>query len=122
MLSLAIHLEKEKSLTANYELSQADRERLSTGQLTAAKFEEVRQKALAGEIDMTPEELEQINKDLQEERNSGFTKGIQLSRVSGDLDFTSDEDAEVGRLQHDEGALKAAKKHQMENVDGWIKD
>jgi hypothetical protein len=121
MISLAMHLEKDKSLTSLYELSQADRERLSAGQSTAAKFEEIRGRALAGEINLTQEDLERINRELAEDRNSGFTKGIELSRVSGDLDFTSDEDA-IGNAFNDEEAVKIAKKYQMENVDGWIKD
>ena len=46
-------------------------------------------------------------------------KGIELSRVSGELDFTDDEDDISAR---DPEAKKLAEQFKIENVQAWIKD
>ena len=50
-------------------------------------------------------------------------KGIELSRVSGDLDFTDDEEEENAKfLERDPEAKRMADLVKMENVQAWIKD
>ena len=46
-------------------------------------------------------------------------KGIELSRVSGELDFTDDDDDISAR---DPEAKKLAEQFKIENVQAWIKD
>ena len=46
------------------------------------------------------------------------TKGLELSRVSGDLDFSDDEDI----LEKDPEAKRLAEKNNYQNVLAWIKD
>lgn len=45
-------------------------------------------------------------------------KGIELSRVSGDLDFSEDD----VNLDNDSEAKRQAEKVKFENVQAWIKD
>ena len=60
---------------------------------------------------------------LEESGGSPFAaKGIELSRVSGDLDFTDDEEDNDRLLQRDPVAKQMAEKIKMENVQAWIKD
>lgn len=45
-------------------------------------------------------------------------KGIELSRVSGDLDFSEDD----VNMDNDSEAKRRAEKVKFENVQAWIKD
>ena len=49
-------------------------------------------------------------------------KGIELSRVSGDLDFSDDEEFNAQYLERDPEARRLHEKVKIENVQAWIKD
>ena len=49
-------------------------------------------------------------------------KGIELSRVSGDLDFSDDEEFNDQYLERDPEARRAHEKVKIDNVQAWIKD
>ena len=49
-------------------------------------------------------------------------KGIELSRVSGDLDFSDEEEFNAMFLQNDPDAKRMHEQLKIDNVQAWIKD
>ena len=49
-------------------------------------------------------------------------KGVELSRISGDLDFSDDEDFNTKLLEKDPEARRLAEQVKIDNVQAWLKD
>ena len=102
MFTLAMQVDKDKSLTSLYDLELLEKERK------------------VGEVDNTGFYSEGLFGDGLNQTGLAppqEPKGVELSRVSGDLVFTEDEDVDF-----DPEAKKAAEHLKRENVQAWIKD
>ena len=99
MMTMAMQLEKDRSLTSLWDLSKAEQERLKS-------------------IDPTDimNTTDLMGGKMSPPMNG---KGIELSRVSGDLDFSEEEDI---AFQKDPEAKRLAEKVKVDNVQAWIKD
>jgi len=113
MLTLAMQVEKNQSLTSFFDLNQADADR---GQQDSANHGLAESPGLAHALP------DAKNLELELLRPPQEAKGIELSRVSGDLDFSDDEEYNTQYLEKDPEAKRAHEKVKIDNVQAWIKD
>ena len=109
-MTIAMQVEKTQSLGSMWDLNQSERERYE---------------AIAERVGFSGDKSHLFN-EMQSFDNLKFLhpdegKGIECSRVSGELDFSEDEDPEVS-LQKDLDAREAAEKLRIKNVQAWIND
>lgn len=70
------------------------------------------------------DELETQNK-LKQLQNSQFLSqamGVELSRISDDLDFSEDEDFNSKLLERDPEAKRLHEKTQVDNIEAWLNE
>ena len=120
MFTLAMQVEKKQSLTSLYELEMNERSRI---------VEQKQALCGLGLDQQIQEEIQQSfdNKNLHDSKASIRAslnmeiRGIELSRVSGELEF-SEESEDSDKVFDDPSARQEAERVKRENVQAWIKD
>lgn len=118
MLTLAMQVEKNQSLTSLYDLNQVEKERIPADRMGQGRLSD------SGGAGTNLYDSQFLNQSDQQNllQPAFVAKGIELSRVSGDLDFTDDEEDNTRYLEKDPEAKRMAEKIKIENVQAWIKD